>query len=62
MCPLAAPIRVLIDQTGGQGQQTRRHDLLLSVARINRDRVETRELRFRAVRPNSPDVSAFATT
>jgi hypothetical protein len=52
----------LIDQTGGQGQQTRRHDLLLSVARINQDRVEARELRCRAVRPDSPDVSALATT
>jgi hypothetical protein len=59
--PLAAPIQVLIDQIGGQGQQTRRHELLLSVARINRDRVETRELRCRAARPDSPDVSALAT-
>jgi hypothetical protein len=53
--PLAAPIQVLIDQTGGQGQQTRRHDLLLSAARINRDRVETRKFRCRAVRPDRAD-------
>jgi hypothetical protein len=32
-----------------------RHDLSLSVARINRDRVETREPRCWAVRPDSGD-------
>ena len=61
--PLAAPIQVLIDQTGGQGQQTRRHDLLLSVARINRDRVETRKFRCRASALTGPtDARAPATT
>jgi hypothetical protein len=37
---LAAPIQVLIGQTGGQGQQTLRHDPFRGVARINRDRVD----------------------
>ena len=61
--PLAAPIQVLIDQTGGQGQQTRRHDLLLSGARINRDRVETRKFRCRASALTGPtDARAPATT
>jgi hypothetical protein len=32
------------------------------VGRINQDRVEARELRCRAVRPDSPDISALATT
>jgi hypothetical protein len=59
--PLAAPIQVG-PAKDGQGQQTFRHDLPLSVARINRDRVETREPRCWAVRPDGADVSALATT
>jgi hypothetical protein len=51
-----------VGQTAGQGQQTLRHDFFLGVTSINRDGVETGEVRCRAVQSDRPDVSALVVT